>query len=82
MTVRSLYARSVLQPNLLLPALQCYGLAGPEPDFLLLVGELVCSDPAKGSGSNWGPKGTQEHGKVTFSSAPDLTLNGSLNGSK
>lgn len=33
-------------------------------------------------GSNWGPKGAQEHGKVTFISAPDLTMNGSLNGSK
>lgn len=54
-TIHSLLPRSVLQPHLLLPALQHHGLAGPQPDFLLPVGELVCTDPAKGLGSNWGP---------------------------
>lgn len=74
LSVRSLFPRSVLQPYLLLPALQRHGLAGPEPDLLLPVGELFWAKPARGLGSNWGPKGGEKHRKVTFSSPSDLTL--------
>lgn len=70
----SLFLRSVLQPYLLLPALQRHGLSGPEPDLLLPVGELVWAKPARSLGSNWGPKGGKKHRKVTFSGPPDLTL--------
>jgi hypothetical protein len=66
--------RSVLQPYLLLSALQRHGLAGPEPDLLLPVGELLWAKPARSLGSNWGPKGGEEHRKVTFSSSSDPTL--------